>query len=70
MSSNADSLFKHFFDINQDRVVDGILEYMPISPLPDPTLQRYSSSLDTIIQYEMIAKHVKTTYFHEGLSNV
>ena len=62
MISNVASIFKHYYDIHQDRIIDGVLEYLPTIPLPDPTLQRYSGALDTIIQYETISKHVKVTY--------
>ena len=61
-ASNLTSIFSFFHDIHHERVIDGILEYIPTNPIPDPNLQRYSSALDDIIEYSIIHQFIKKQY--------
>ena len=32
--SNLPELFRHFYDVDPDRMIEGVLEYIPIIPIP------------------------------------
>lgn len=52
--SNSPDIFHHYFDINPIQVADGVMEYLPTIAVPDPTLQKYVTALEALIEYHRI----------------
>ncbi|KAK8805971.1 hypothetical protein WA171_007057 [Blastocystis sp. BT1] len=52
--SNLPDIFHHYFDINPIQVADGVMEYLPTIAVPDPTLQKYVTALEALIEYHRI----------------
>ena len=52
--SNLPDIFQHYFDINPVQVADGVMEYLPTIAVPDPTLQKYVTALEALIEYHRI----------------
>ena len=60
--SNLPSIIRHFYDVDPDRLIEGILEYLPTLPIPDPSLQKYSFALQTLIEYSNVRETARRTY--------
>ena len=54
-------LFQHFGDVDPERVIEGVLEYLPTIAIPDFTLTKYASAFDAIIDYEWILQKTRKT---------
>ena len=60
--SNLPELFRHFYDVDPDRMIEGVLEYIPSIPTPDPTLQRYVNALHAVIEFTTMRNLAKKKY--------
>ena len=47
--------------MDPERVIEGILEYLPTIAIPDFTLTKYPSAFDAIIDYEWILQKTRQT---------
>ena len=59
--SNLPSIIRHFYDVDPDRLIEGILEILPTLPIPDPSLQKYSLALQTLSEYSNVREVARKT---------
>ena len=55
-------MFQYFGDIDAERCIDGVLEYLPMISIPDFTLVKYVTALESIIDYEWILQRVRQAW--------
>lgn len=64
--SSVPQLFRHFYDIDADFAADGVMEYLPQLPVPDPTLQRLVAATAALAEYARILDVSKRRWDSRG----